>query len=68
MAASFKIKHNGVWVDLMVDITAHELAYNHTLIATAVQSAEISIIKKLTAAEYAALVPKVSTTMYVIVG
>lgn len=31
-------------------------------------SAEITVIKQLTAAEYAALTPKVSTTLYVIVG
>lgn len=31
-------------------------------------SSEITIIKQLTAAEYAALTPKVSTTLYVIVG
>lgn len=31
-------------------------------------SAEITIIKKLSAAEYAALNPKVSTTLYIIVG
>ena len=31
-------------------------------------SLEITTVKQLTAAEYAALTPKVSTTLYVIVG
>jgi len=32
------------------------------------QSAEILIIKQITAAAYAALNPKISTTLYIIVG
>lgn len=34
----------------------------------AISSVEITIIKQLTAAEYAALTPKVDTTLYIIVG
>ena len=34
----------------------------------AVSSTEVTIIKQLTAAQYAALSPPVSTTLYIIVG
>jgi hypothetical protein len=56
------LKGDGSQVAAAVAGTDYQAAGNYPT------SAEITVIKQLTAAAYASLTPKVSTTLYVIVG